>query len=180
MYEFVRKVWRYQDTNIGIPKQYIEEAQTMQWPTEKGWIKHGPRFLCICRVLFVFNDFRGEAVVRFVDICGVLDHHFLSFLFTTLLFWDLSAGTTTYLSWRLHVCFAIYLAFAFIGPLSFWMNSNLHQRPNSLYPIGESTTYPISYWKLYFELMDPGSREFCHPVITFWSEDLSTKWTVPI
>ena len=50
--------------------------------TNQAWT-----YTCICLVLFVFNDFRREAVVRFVDICGVLDHHFLSFLFIALLFW---------------------------------------------------------------------------------------------
>jgi hypothetical protein len=29
----------------------------------------------------MFNDLRREVIVRFVDICGIVDYHYLNFLF---------------------------------------------------------------------------------------------------
>jgi len=33
-------------------------------------------------VFFIFNDLRREVIVRYVDICGIVDHQCLNFLFT--------------------------------------------------------------------------------------------------
>jgi len=40
-----------------------------------GTICHGP-FVCVC----VFDDLKQEAVVRFVDISGIVDYHCLNSL----------------------------------------------------------------------------------------------------
>jgi hypothetical protein len=32
-------------------------------------------------VSFILNDLRWEVIVRYVDICGIVDHHCLNFLF---------------------------------------------------------------------------------------------------
>ena len=40
-------------------------------------------FQVICRVtLFVFSELRWEEIVRFIDIGGIVNHHYLTFLFS--------------------------------------------------------------------------------------------------
>ena len=31
--------------------------------------------------VFIFSELRGEVIVRFVDICGIIDYHHLNFPF---------------------------------------------------------------------------------------------------
>jgi len=43
-----------------------------------------PPYLYPCRGLVVFSGFRGEVIVRFVDIGGIDDHLYLNFLFINI------------------------------------------------------------------------------------------------
>jgi hypothetical protein len=48
----------------------------------------------ICHGLYVFNDLRWEIVVGFVDISGVVDHHFKKNLQLYCYSWELNSGFT--------------------------------------------------------------------------------------